>query len=533
MIQQSKSSLVLWPVILLTGFLSGYSYGSPQVSNFYLVLVNIFIFLEMLALAIYYIISQKNKTFSAANSMTDGIHGKLSHELRTPMIGIIGAVELLERENLSPDQLYNVEIIKNSSNNLLTIIDNVLDLNKLELGQMDISLRPCSVKSIFNFCVGDISRALKPRKLNITIDIAEQANILFMSDEGKLKQIISTLLNKAVEFSGNHEVILRAAWEEALPPKSILTFSVIFCHSFNLPAAVRQASAAEDFTADLSFYLCQQLAKLLGGKVWSAPSADKSFFRLCLPVTAVPGQPADEPETAISAVSSLPFSRYKVLLVEDNNLNAGIMSQMLYNYGFEVTIAVNGLEGLQRLQEGLFDVILMDMQMPVMDGYEASRIIRNNPEYNSIPIIAVTANAMIGDREKCLASGCTSYLAKPFQTRELAEEIEKVLKNKTISSKSAYPDENKPQQSLPSASFLRDLIANMEQSLNSSDWDSFSGQCHKMKIIARALNNKELYNYVSLIETAAQEQRVKTVYLALAELKTCYQNLDSSQLKIG
>ena len=469
----------------------------------------------------------------ANESLTHNLLAKLSHEFRTPMIGIIGAVELLERENLTSDQLNNVEIIKNSGNTLLTIIDNILDINKLELGQVEINLKPSSLRKIIHTAAIEAASALKAKQLELNMEITDDLNAVALVDELKLKQIISTLLIKAIELAENGNILLKASLSKKPGTENELVISISFNSSFdqslpNNPLAIlNNSSPANEFTAGLSLYFCRQLTQLLGGQLCTTSYSDQSsVFYFSLPLKLVADQQWKETDDASSSfVSSFPFSRYKVLLVEDNNFNIKILSQMLYNYGFEVTMASNGLEGLQKLQEETFDVILMDMQMPVMDGYEASRIISSDPKFNSIPIIAVTANAMIGDREKCLACGCTSYLAKPFQSQELTQEIEKVLKNKLEYKRNILPEKSQQNLLQQGIASLGETIVYLQDAYKTSDWESLISHCQSIKIIAGTLGYKEIHHYASLIESAVREKRIKIIKPALTELKTSYQTI--------
>lgn len=522
-------------MILLTSLISGYFYGSKD-PNYY-VAANTLLLIAVLLIAIYIATSlMATKPIASSNISTHKLLANLSHEFRTPMIGIIGAVDLLESDNLTSEQSDNVEIIKKSGRNLLAIIDNVLEINKLELGQAETTLLPYSLKKIINSCAIEVTPSLKAKGLNFNIDIASDTCVIAMVDEVKLKQVVLNLLHQAIEYAEDGSIIIKANLKEALISKHHLLLSVTYTGSYKLLPLVNplanldNSSPANEFTSGLGLYFCKKLTEFMGGRFWISHQADgSSTFQLCLPIEILTEDQFDENETvSLNICSAAPFARIKVLLVEDNNFNVKILSQMLHNYGFEVTTANNGLECLQILQAETFNVILMDMQMPVMDGYEASRIISNDPNYSSIPIIAVTANAMIGDREKCLACGCTSYLAKPFQTRELTQEIEQVLKSRTISKKSPHPGEDNLAGSLPEfIAALAESISQLEEAYIKADWNLIINICHDIKGMAGIYSYKDIYHHASLIEAAGRKKMAKIVSMTLLDLKASYTDLIS------
>ena len=212
------------------------------------------------------------------------------------------------------------------------------------------------------------------------------------------------------------------------------------------------------------------------------------------------------------------FTPIKVLLVEDNDLNQKIVSQMLINYGFDITLADNGLECLRLLQKMHFDVILMDMQMPIMDGYEATRMIRQYEELQYIPIIAMTAHAMTGDREKCLASGCTSYIAKPFKAEELAREIRKNFQGVSINN--PKPDLNSfINELLPDfMAQLEEMVESLKLAFANHDLEAIKSISHDIKGTAGMYGFRQISESAAAIEAAAREESFPRIKNSLDRL---------------
>lgn len=232
-------------------------------------------------------------------------------------------------------------------------------------------------------------------------------------------------------------------------------------------------------------------------------------------------QAASEPDLALS------FDPVRVLVVEDNRINHRIVSQMLASHGFEVSTAEHGLECLRLMQEKQFDIVLMDMQMPIMDGYEATRYICSDPDLCSTPIIAMTAHAMAGDREKCLQCGCSDYIAKPFRTEELISVINRNLKNTPPGhhiSQDGY--DQLLEQLLPEfIESLSEMIQNLHSALERRDIESVQSISHDIKGTAGMYNFKYISDLAAHLEQAAKENKLIRARSLAASLHSLYEQL--------
>ena len=365
----------------------------------------------------------------------------VSHEIRTPMNGVIGMAQLLERTEQTPEQQEFTAAIRSSAVSLLAIINDILDFSKVEAKKLELENATFSPAQVVRE-IGDLfARLAAEKQLAFKLDIADGMVEWVDGDAGRLRQILNNLLGNALKFTAAGSLGLAVAGEAPADGTVRLRFT-ISDSGIGIPPE-RVDALFEPFTqldasttrryggTGLGLSIARRLAELMGGTiaVTSTPGAG-STFTVAIPfalAAAPPPPPAAVVVTtpAPSAAAPAPHGG-KVLLVEDNPTNQKVASAMLTRCGRQVDIAVNGSEALVALRQASYALILMDCQMPVMDGYEATRQIRAGAagETNrDVPIVAMTANAMVGDREQCLAVGMNDYMAKPIAMAELAAKL--------------------------------------------------------------------------------------------------------------
>ncbi len=449
----------------------------------------------------------------------------ISHEIRTPMIGILGAVDLLEQNNTDVKLLNNISIIKKCGEQLLKIINEILDVSKIEIDL--IALNPENIE-IYDLIYNTIKRLepwFKEKELTLELDLQSVLSIEAFIDPYKLRQIITNLLFNAIKFTNQGTIKLQA---EIIDYQSNHQLVISFLdtgigispeyipHIFD-SFSQEDASASRHFGgAGLGLYVCRKLVELMGGNIEVVSELGKgSEFIVTLPLTLATKTAAEE--IAVKTVSpddAIQFIPRSVLVVEDNEITQKIVCEMLKNYGFEVFTAINGLECLCILQQRSFDVILLDMQMPLMDGYDTAQLIREDPSISHIPIIAMTAHAMSGDREKCIACGCTSYIAKPFKSQELVNEIKLHLGNNNAGSKNITLHNNLfINELIPEfINILTTMIEELELAIKKHDLKKIKSISHDIKGTAGMYGFNSISSTAALIEKAASENSITKIY---------------------
>ena len=360
----------------------------------------------------------------------------MSHEIRTPLNGMVGMAQLLCDTPLSAEQKNCTDTIQQSSAGLLKIIDHVLDISKIEAGHMDISEASFDLRETCSNLHARFRQPAEQNNITLTAKFDESIPERLVGDEGLIEQIMINLVGNALKFTHDGSVEIRIDRHSNTAYGTKLHFSVIDS-GIGIPAD-KQTAIFEKFTqADkstkrmyggtgLGLAICKQLVELMGGDIGLTSTPDQGstfFFSLTLRETHDQVAPKPTEERTIKMVAR---KDAKILLVEDNKVNQKVAMAILRKAGCSVDAVDNGAEALKQVVEKTYDIVLMDCQMPIMDGFEATARIRAmEPPHCGIPIIAITAHAMKEDEQRCLDGGMDGYLSKPISRQALIGLINK------------------------------------------------------------------------------------------------------------
>lgn len=378
----------------------------------------------------------------AANIAKSQFLAAMSHEIRTPLNGIHGSISLLANSELTQQQKELLHAAEISSEALMQLINDILDFAKIEAGKMELEISEVSVQSILEEASIIIGPRASEKGLNIQLYIDPNITHCVICDAGRLRQICLNLLSNAVKFTQSGDISL---YLDLLPCDQLDQISLRIRVSdpgigiapekqallFNEFTQVNQSDSRRFGGSGLGLAISQKLAELMGGYiVFSSEKEIGSQFCLYLklPITNTTVEEMDCPDLDFTSLSLDQCKR--ILVVEDSITNQMIASRMLETLNQQVEIACNGLEALQALATRPFDLILMDLQMPEMNGYQATEQIRQQPALRDIPIIAMTANVVTSDKEQCFEVGMNDFLPKPVHVNELQKILVKWLGQK-------------------------------------------------------------------------------------------------------
>ncbi|MEP6748429.1 MAG: ATP-binding protein [Bacteroidota bacterium] len=469
----------------------------------------------------------------------------MSHEIRTPMNGILGVAALMAKTPMDKEQQNYLGIIQDAANNLLAVVNDILDLEKIEAGKMQLEEIPFNITEKIATII--TSFGYKAEEKNIKLHYNDQLNVNLhvKGDPYRLVQILNNFLSNAVKFTEQGAITfttrIKFDKEDWMAVEFVIEDTGIGIPDDKIKAIFNPfIQASSNITrkyggTGLGLSICKNLIEMQGGELWVESHLNEgTTFRFILPYKKYEIQSSENIIQPATNYKGLGIRR--VLVAEDVELNQFLAKHIMQSWGFEVTIADNGRKALQALQEKDFDLVLMDIQMPEMDGIDATQCIRQLGDHKkaAIPIIALTANALKGDSERYIAAGMNDYLSKPFTEESLFAVIKRnlpLIEAITLIDKGDQPDivTASNNSSLYDLSMVRSVsggdeafikkmvqlfidtvppgLADLNEALTDKQWQRMGKIAHKLKSTIDSMGISSLRDEIRFIENSGKYEK--------------------------
>jgi signal transduction histidine kinase/CheY-like chemotaxis protein/HPt (histidine-containing phosphotransfer) domain-containing protein len=482
----------------------------------------------------------------------------MSHELRTPMNGLLGMLDLALDGGISGEQKDQLETAQRCAYSLLALLNDILDLSKIEAGKMLLEKIPFEMRSVVEDCVKSQAAKAAQKKIDLRFESRPGPQINLLGDPLRVRQIATNLLSNALKFTDQGSVVVKLDVATGADGQVNATIQVTDTGLGIAPDKL--ATIFDKFTqADgsitrkyggtgLGLAITKRLVEMHGGDIRVDSVVGKgSTFRVTLPCEVAPAAaPSALPPGKESLAEALQKpDAARLLLVEDNLINQKVVLAILRKKGYLIDVACDGREALNKLNAVSYDLVLMDVQMPILDGLETTRLIRREARWDYLPVIAMTAHAMNGDRERCLQAGMNGYISKPVQPAHLIATIERQLASGGRGPVAATPSTSSPLERMLTdrlmqgdAVMMNDMLRLflqiaperldlIEAAASRGDLDLLHREVKKISVAADQLSSRNLRDCTRRIEQAAARGDFTQAQRDLVALRAAVRSLDA------